>query len=510
VASPTPAATTTVRYRLRPEQLAQERENKIKNFVVDPKRVRYAETVPAQAKALAKQIGDKSRRDEREKDQRDLEAAIRRLTDRAAKLTAGVIASTRAERDNLLRQQRKEGLTDLAVSSRLGKVVREVPVFQTLARELIPEGLDEKKQHGRQEAIKLAIVKESLGQNNAVAEYLAKQIPGWAKQQMLDEARRPLRESIPGFLQFLSDTLYVDVDAQWNVRRIAEKFGNDEETFEKKILRQHNLLYRYPKIMQQLWEDAEGRDDNYAIPATILLLIERTGIRPGSAGAGIKIFAKDEAGKRVRDDAGAFVEDGIEATYGAITLLSSDVLFEGNTTKLDFRGKAGTQNMAVVDDARLTKLLRKFKERGKERLFTYTDGSAATVGAVKWYCTQANPVFDGVNITDFRKLHAAREFHADLLDLLPGLYAELRAMRSSRPADVERVVVIALTRAIQRAQKALNHKNMAVTIEAYINPEILIHFLSRGTVDETLETTILGKTPLLEFDAAAFLQEAKG
>lgn len=485
----------------------KERE-RFRDFVTPPQRVRFAQTVPQQAKELAKQIAEMDRRKEHARDLQAAESAVKRLTEQSIRLAERVVEKVSRNRQALQKQQKSEGLSDGTVSRRLGEAVREVPEFQQLAQGIVPESLPEDKYRARFEDIKRAIVKRSLGDQDTLV-YLEKKIPGWAKQQILDSSRQALYERIPAFVPFLPETLFVDVDARGSVTRIAEKFANIDETFERKVLRQHNLLYRYPKIMQQLWEDAEGSDDNYAIPAAVLLLIEHTGIRPGNEKTGVQLFARDEDGKRVLGEDGKPVKAGTQETYGALTLRSDHVRFRGDKAYLDFEGKAGTQNTAVVSDPRLTNLLKSLKARGGERLFTYPDGSHVGSGNLDWYRTRANPIFDGVNPTDFRKLHAAREFHADLRELSPDLYAKILALRNPTPDKVEALVIEALDRAVARAQKALNHKDRATTIKAYINPELLIHFLNKGKVDETLESTILGKTPVLAFDPNAFVREAK-
>lgn len=321
--------------------------------------------------------------------------------------------------------------------------------------------------------------------------------------QVMAEAQKPLREHVPEeFRAFLPKNIVVDIDNQGQIKRITDRFENEHENLGKKIARMRDLVGRYNKIARKVKQDLRSADEMTRLSAMITAIIMETGIRPGQEGNGVV--------KTV---------DGVEVkieTFGAITLGPGHIRFvRENFVELEFLGKKGSTNTATLSDAALIKVLKSYVDQalksGTPYVFVNAEGEPYSYTHLQKYF-RAN--FGDLNPTDFRKLKATETILHALRDEQTALYERIRSFAEDAKDDLKQRVVAEVVAtfeaAITRAQAALSHDNAATTVGAYINPEIVLRFLSQGRVDDSLETAILsGKTKLV-FDPQTFLMAARG
>lgn len=106
------------------------------------------------------------------------------------------------------------------------------------------------------------------------------------------------------------------------------------------------------KAVAKAMHDLVNGDERKAVHATVLLLLDRTGFRPGSD----------------RDTKAAV------KAFGATTLEAQHVRVEGDTLHFDFTGKKGVRIQKSLQDAMLADQIRPRHARGG-RLFEVTDAS---------------------------------------------------------------------------------------------------------------------------------------
>ena len=317
----------------------------------------------------------------------------------------------------------------------------------------------------------------------------------------LAESQKPLREVLPEELRaYLPQRVVVEVDPAGVIKKVTDRFETEYETLGVKVQTMHALVRQYNAIAQQVKRDLKSGDELTRMAALVTAIIMETGIRPGKEGNG---FVKVQDGNEV----------DIE-TFGAITLGPTHVKFvRDNFVRLEFVGKKGSTNVAHLTDAEVVRLLGTYVEQAKKGgstfVFVTSKGVPFTYTDLQRYFREH---FAGFSPTDFRKLKATDTVLTNLREEQQTLYARIRGFAQTSKKDLkERVVqevVTAVQRAYERAQEALSHEDVATTIRAYVNPEILLRFLSQGKVEESLSSAILTGKTTLSFDPDVFVAHA--
>ncbi len=311
-----------------------------------------------------------------------------------------------------------------------------------------------------------------------------------------------LKDKIPlEFRAYLPPTISIDVDDSGYIKKINDMFGNKTYTLAEKIKNQKKLIKRYNTIVKKVQRDIGSSDEFKKLSAVITSIIMETGIRPGKIGNGVI---------KVVDGKDVSVE-----TFGATTLTTSHVNFvRDEFVELKFEGKKGTVNTATLTDKSLIKVLKDYVdnalEAGSSYIFVSESGSQYTYQDLSRYF-KAN--FKGFKITDFRKLRATQEVLDGLKSEREEMLSKIKAVAGEETEELtQRVVEIiaeTINKAHERAQLALSHESGSTTQKAYINPEVLLRFLSTASMQETLnECVITGKTKL-HFDPMMFVREAQ-
>lgn len=317
----------------------------------------------------------------------------------------------------------------------------------------------------------------------------------------LNKSQAFLKSVIPAELRaYLPDTIVIDVDEGGYIKRINDMFGNKTYTLAEKIKSQKSLIKKYNTIVKLVKRDFKSRDEMTRLSAIITSIIMETGIRPGHIGNGIVETVDDQ-------------EVEVE-TFGAITLNTSHVSFvRENFAELRFRGKMGTVNTAAISDSAIVSVLRDYVnnalQSGSEYIFVTGGGVQYTYqDLVKYFRTN----FEGFKITDFRKLRATQEVFDGLREERDSMLQRIREVAALEVEELTRrvveIVADTINKAHERAQVALSHGSGSTTRTSYINPEVLLRFLSTASMQSTLKESITTGKTRLYFDPMMFVQEA--
>lgn len=315
------------------------------------------------------------------------------------------------------------------------------------------------------------------------------------------EAQAPLRNQIPDQLRnYLPENIVVKVDANGQIKSVTDRFENEHFTLGKKIERMQSLVRKYNTIVKQVKKDMRSPDEKTKLAALVTAIIMETGIRPGKAG---NAATKTVNGEKVEVE-----------TFGAITLGPAHVRFvKANFTKLEFIGKKGSVNTASIADKDIIQILETYVARAQQSkskyIFVTASGERFSYTDLQAYFKKH---FDDISPTDFRKLRATDVVLSALRDEQEALYDRIRGFADTATDDLRERVIEAIVEtfdaAIKRSQSALSHDNAATTVRSYINPTVLLRFLSQGAVDNTLRQAVVGGKTSLVFDPDVFVAKA--
>ena len=318
----------------------------------------------------------------------------------------------------------------------------------------------------------------------------------------LNKRQQNVKGTIPVELRaFLPDTIVVDVDTDGNIKKINDLFGNKTYTLSEKIKVQKKLVRKYNTIVKQVQKDLKSRDEMTRLSALITSVIMETGIRPGQIGNGCLETVDDQK-----------VE---VATFGAITLNTSHVNFvRKNFVELKFKGKMGTVNTTSISNENIIKVLKDYVnnalDKGSDYIFVNEEGVQYTYqNLVRYFRIN----FKGFKITDFRKLRATQEVFDGLKEERNSMLRQIKSVAKTETEDlttkVVEIIAETINKAHERAQVALSHDQGVTTRKSYINPQVLLRFLSTASMQNTLKECITTGKTKLHFDPMMFVREAQ-
>jgi len=318
---------------------------------------------------------------------------------------------------------------------------------------------------------------------------------------VMAQSQAPLRKHLPEEIRaFLPKNIVVEVDRDGVIQRVTDRFENEHETLGVKIQVQHNLIHKYNDIVRQVKKDLTASDERIRMAALVTAIIMETGIRPGQEGNHV---VKTQDGQEVEIE-----------TFGATTLGPNHIkFFRDNFGQLEFTGKKGTTNVAVLTNPQVLKILQTYVEQAKagnsNLIFVGKDGVPFTYNDLAKYFKAR---FAGFSPTDFRKLKATETVLTNLRQSQVELYRRIQEFSQQQTKSLKSKVTAEVAAVIEQAyldaQKTLSHESVEVTIRAYVNPEVVLRFLSQGRVEDTLQQAILSGRPRLMFDPNVFVQQA--
>lgn len=359
-------------------------------------------------------------------------------------------------------------------------------------------------------------------------------------------------------LDYLPSNLVVDVDTDGMVSKLTSLYDNKLSNLNDKIDIQENLVEKFDLVKTKIYKDlkevisgdpATDSESYMAFKNKLLALIAaialETGLRPAPSksepdqgeeakgGQSYKMMLQkgETSGEIKTDEEGnavvlenqqkkKFVKELVD-TYGIATLLPEHIKFFENNIKanLKFLGKKGTVNATSISKQELLKELQILvaaasgKPKGQQSLFVLPNGKRiSNTDIVVYFESLAHKAgLKKLRITDFRKFKAVSVIHASLLEQQKSLYrkiAELRTVEVEKAkVQIAEEVLKVVDTAYRDAQRALSHSKVDETINSYINPNLLLNFLSSGGVEDAIENGLKSKTKL-QFDPEVFMIQA--
>lgn len=317
----------------------------------------------------------------------------------------------------------------------------------------------------------------------------------------MSESQAPLRKTLPEQLRaFLPENLVVEVDKDGHISQVTDRFENERFTLGEKIKRLKLIIAQYNKIAEQVKKDLKSSDEVTKLCALITAIIMETGIRPGAEG---NAAFKTINGEKVEIE-----------TFGAITLGPAHVKFvRSNFTQLEFIGKKGGVNTASLSDHQIIHVLNEYTEKaltsGSKFVFVTKEGVTVSYTDLQRYFRER---FKGISPTDFRKLKATESVLNALREQQEDLYQRIREFAKDESQNLAERVVELLVRTIEAAmtaaQTALSHESVSTTRGAYIDPQVLLSFLSTGRASTSLRDAVLDNKIQLSFDPMKFVEVA--
>lgn len=393
---------------------------------------------------------------------------------------------------------------------RLASILRaDARVLAWLDKYRGPEGYGSEKRYtttrAQRNSLVLAFAKWAYGEigDSALDRIVDTHVKTWVVNKTLSDARKDLRQGVPDeLLEFLPQNLAVEVDPNGRVRKFEEVLGNQQRTISAKISRQHQLLSRYNEAMKRVNRDLKSPDPVTRLSATIVGIIMETGIRPGNPGTPGLVISK-RGGETVEIE-----------TFGASTLLKRHIPeIRKSFARLEFPGKMGAVNIAEIHSKEIVAALRSYliaAKRPEDPIFVATGGQTFTKHNVNNYMKSL--FGKETSVTDFRKLKATESVFETLLEEQEELYRRIRLVVDHETGALEKRVVeeirAVVLKAVQRAQNKLSHDDYRVTVDQYINPQLILKFLHRGGISSTLKEAILKGEDRVTFDLEAFMERA--
>jgi hypothetical protein len=322
------------------------------------------------------------------------------------------------------------------------------------------------------------------------------------KDILLHEKQEPIKSILPEELRsFLPPSIVVDVDPNGNIKEVSDLFENRVYDLSAKVKAQRKLIRRYNAIVKKVKKDLLSKDERTKLSAIILSIIMETGIRPGRMGN--RVIKKDDSS-----------EEEIE-TFGAVTLTPKHIKFiKDSFAELKFIGKKGTENVASLKDSTLVSIVREYTDKalseGSKYLFVDCSGRPYDYRHLRAYFKKN---FKDFKVTDFRKLRATQEVYDTLKEEREALLKRIKAFSDEEgealKEKVVKEIVKTLTAAHERAQVALSHEDSSTTNSSYINPEVILKFLSSSRLNTSLRQCLLEGKTKLHFDPMVFVRESK-
>jgi len=300
-----------------------------------------------------------------------------------------------------------------------------------------------------------------------------------------------------------------EVAPDGSITKEFELFGNAVRTIEVKRKAMSILLTKWNLLLDTLERDLTSSDPKTRLKALATSIIVNTGIRPGKGGTS---KLKDDEGVILRDEEGKPLRG---PTFGATGLLSEHVEFvRDNFAVMTFVGKSGSQNVAELTDPILVRNLKQqleLADAGSDSgpVFTTQDGQSVSAKNINAYLTDI--LGPGVSAKDFRSLKATNTFYSSLKNRQHELAYALKQLKTKAGEDIRnkvvQIIVDHLLEAATHAQQQISHDSLATTIQYYIQPRVIISYLTNAGMDKALEVVVGdGKALKIRFDPMDFYE----
>lgn len=331
-------------------------------------------------------------------------------------------------------------------------------------------------------------------------------------EQMVVELDRDVPLMDAGYteelLEFFPKSIGVRVDGSGKLEEMVSHFDAMVEIYKVKARKQVELVERYNEVVAQVKRDMKSSDPDTRLLALMLGITMETGLRPGSEGAGLNV-RDPESGEEVWVD-----------TFGVTTLKRGHVAkIRDDFVKVQFPGKKGAMNVGEVRDSDIVKgiarILNGVDAKGNVKgnfLFVSKDGSRLTDAQFRAYISSR---WSDLSPYDFRRLKATSVVFDRLKSSVEGLMLDIRREKEKAKGNLEDkvvdMIVASLGEAYSKAQAALSHEDVSVTIDKYVNPQVVMAFLSSAGLPDTLDDLLLeGGAVEVRFNVHDFIERAVG
>jgi len=305
-------------------------------------------------------------------------------------------------------------------------------------------------------------------------------------------------------MKFLPPGLSIEVDSSNNLQSFIQRFGNKVKTWRAKAATSEVIVKHFNKIVSDVKKDMKSSNEEDKLCAIMTAIAIETGLRPARMGNAANV-RDPETGEKVEVD-----------TFGIVTMKREHLNFvKDNFAEIKLVGKKGTDNIAFLNDSFLIKELQKVAETvtpegGSDMLFVTKDGKRVGRKAFGNYVKRK---WKGLTPTDFRKLRGTRKFYEAIKSRITDFRKQVIAMaeleEQTMKDEVTSRIVQLLEESIEEARAALSHKGFEETIKSYVDPRVVMAFLSKGGIDDTLEDVILNnKSMNIKFDVHEFVNKA--
>ena len=336
--------------------------------------------------------------------------------------------------------------------------------------------------------------------------------------EMIGISQVHMNESITSeMMKYIPKRLIVDVDPSGKISQVSDLFDNESKDVQAKIKAMRILIDKYNSIVERVKKDLKSTDVNTKMKAVILMIVLETGVRPGGVGTS---NLKDESGRTIYDEEN---EEPIKVnTFGASALnLSSISKVLSNAVEFTFKGKSSTTNYIRVTQPEVVKIIVELAQSaevgradllfGEKFLFKNANGNIIDNSSLNTYLKKVAGG-EGLVLTDFRKLKATQSVFDHLRNKQKALLSKIKQFVVDEVEDlsdrVAQEVSQTIGEAIESAKVALNHSDTEVTIEKYINPLVVMRYLSEGGFKDDLQQAILTNPTHLKFDPQTFINRA--
>ena len=328
----------------------------------------------------------------------------------------------------------------------------------------------------------------------------------WYKENAIETKANVFEEGgyVEDFRNFLPPNISFEVGPTREVQAIVETFGREKKNWATMAKKLAFIASRFNDIVKAVKADMNSSDEVKRLCALMTAITIETGLRPGAIGNAANI--KDpETGEDIEVD-----------TFGVTTMQPRHVKFiRENFAELRFIGKKGTEQIATLSDGEVLKALKEAVDSttlagDTSMLFVTKSGEHVDYTAMNKYVSDK---WGDITPTDFRKLRATRQFYDSLKKRVDEMRQQFSSVVEGGKTKLKNAVIAkimsVLEDAAKEAQTVLNHDDWTTTIKSYVDPRIVVNFLSQGGLEDTLEDILVNnKNVRLQFDFDAFIQKA--
>jgi hypothetical protein len=348
------------------------------------------------------------------------------------------------------------------------------------------------------------------------------------EKEQLTKAREPLTKVVPtSILKYLPSKLVVDLDPSGNIVDTYTRFANKEKNLGVKIMKQKVFMKIKNNFEKILVRDIKSTDNEIKMKAIIIFIMYDTGIRPGKVGEGESTIREIiEGPPTYNEKKNTYKHPTIPVrvpTFGAISLQPEHFKLLEGVHNLAFYGKSGVMNKATITNVELNNVIEDILEKvanGQSGPLFVVEGKPFSNKDLQDYYIELLKAAGmketiGHTLTDMRKLKSSTTLHQALLEGKKELDEAMLNIENVFSKEGLKILQETISKhilsAITKAEMALNHTSINMTVNSYINPKILLNYLQRsGDISEDF-AEIIENEGVLKFNLQDFfLQVYRG